>query len=82
MEHVDLKRCGRRGSDVLHSEHKLIMKSTKVQTLGAVALHTITACTDDASAIVCVLPCLGSVHVGVCTYYSLAPKLGLLLLQY
>ena len=23
MEHV--KRCGRRGSDVLHSEHKLIM---------------------------------------------------------
>ena len=25
MEHVDLKRCGRRGSDVLHSNHKLIM---------------------------------------------------------
>ena len=25
MEHVDLNRCGRRGSDVLHSEHKLIM---------------------------------------------------------
>ena len=60
------------------------MKSTEVQTLGAVALHTTTACTDDAnikSTIVYVLPCLGSVHVRVWTYYSLIPKLGLLLLR-
>ena len=27
------------------------MKSTKVQTLGAVALHAITDCTDDASIV-------------------------------
>ena len=29
-----------------------LMKSTKVQTLGAVALHATTACTDDASIVV------------------------------
>ena len=27
------------------------MKSTKVQTLGAVVLHATTACTDDASIV-------------------------------
>ena len=54
------------------------MKSTKVQTLGAVALPTRTACTDEASivglsplswAIVLdsnVLPCLESVYIRVC----------------
>ena len=39
------------------------MKSTKVQTLGAVALQTTTACTDDAS--------IKSNQVG----YSLCPAL-------
>ena len=29
----------------------IIMKSTEVQTLGAVALYTTTACTDEASII-------------------------------
>ena len=32
-----------------------IMKSTRVQTLGTVALHATTDCTDDAS-IVCLGP--------------------------
>ena len=30
-------------------KHKNKMKSTKVQTLGAVTLHATTACTDDAN---------------------------------
>ena len=30
---------------------KISMKSTKVQTLGAVGLHATTACTDDASIV-------------------------------
>ena len=61
-----------------------IMKSTKVQTLCAVALHTTTACTDDAST--------KSTQVGYSLYPALSrvcarshvrlvPKLGLLLLQ-
>ena len=29
-----------------------LMKSTKAQTLGAVALHATTACSDDASIVV------------------------------
>ena len=29
----------------------IIIKSTKVQTLGAVALHATTDCTDDASIV-------------------------------
>ena len=58
------------------------MKSTKVQTLGAVALHATAACTDEAS-IIGLTPCtqlgcslvsclvlhvVGSVHVHMCTY--------------
>ena len=43
MEHV--KRCGRRGSDVLHSEHKLIMMllciACVVHVPGAVHIHTV-----------------------------------------
>ena len=36
----------------------ITMKSTKVQTLGAFALHATTACTDDAStAGLCPLNC-------------------------
>ena len=66
------------------------MKSTKVQTLGAVAWHATTACTDDTSiAGLCpfhsaIVSCLvfhavGSVHVRVCIYYSLVSRLGPLL---
>ena len=51
------------------------MKSTKVQTLGAVALHAITACTDYASIIqlsfslVCLaLSCMLSTRVCTCTH--------------
>ena len=36
----------------------IIMKSTRVQALGAVALHGTTACTDDASIV------LGPLHCG------------------
>jgi len=59
------------------------MKSTKVQTLGAVALHAATACTGDASSIglsplncgqeSSVLPCLTCCRVcahRVCTHFS------------
>ena len=46
-----------------------LMKSSKVQTLGAVALHTIYKNLHS------IRPCLGSVDVLVCTYYSLVPKL-------
>ena len=58
------------------------MKSTKVQTLGKVALHATTACTDEASIVgssslnwgVLVLHGEGSVHECVCTCYSLVTR--------
>ena len=61
--------------------YNFVMKSMKVQTLGKVALHATTACTNDRSIVATQLgcslvPCLGlhvvgSVHIDVCTYYSL-----------
>ena len=39
-----MTKCG--GENELNN---IKMKSTKVQTLGAVALHSITPCTNDAS---------------------------------
>ena len=65
------------------------MKSTKVQTLGALALHATVynslRCTDDASIVgfkstqlgyslvsCFVLHVVGSVHIRICTCYSLA----------
>ena len=50
MEHV--KRCGRRGSDVLHSEHKLIMM---LRCMGVLS-------------IVCVVRVVGAVHICTCIY--------------
>ena len=51
MEHVDLKRCGRRGSDVLHSEHKLLLRCMGVLSIacvvhvaGAVHIHACIYC--------------------------------------
>ena len=52
------------GDKYLHIHVHVHMKSTKVQTFGAVTLHATTAYTD-------VLHVVGSVHVRMCTCYSL-----------
>ena len=53
MEHV--KRCGMRGSDVLHSEHKLIMSTNSV-----VMMHgSVEYCMRSAA-----------VHIRACATYT------------
>ena len=54
MEHV--KRCGRRGSDVLHSEHKCI---------------TMLSSCMGVLRMACVVHVAGAVHMHTCIYCSL-----------
>ena len=78
-------------SYVMLDDYHCYNESTQVQTLGAVA---ITACTDDASIAglsplnwpisfvsYLVLHAAESVHIHVCMYYSLVPRLSRLLMD-
>ena len=48
------------------SNYNIEMKSTEVQTLGKVALHATTACTEDARLKYCWLPSTSLQEVVIC----------------